>query len=78
MCENSACCFQLKFFVSSHRALANGISLSGSAFGTIFVAPLYNFVNELYGWRIAVRMLSGCLFLTLVCAASYRFVLVLV
>uniref|UniRef100_H2Z8Y3 Major facilitator superfamily (MFS) profile domain-containing protein n=1 Tax=Ciona savignyi TaxID=51511 RepID=H2Z8Y3_CIOSA len=59
-------------YFSSKRALASGICLAGSSLGTLVIAPIYNTLGVNYGWRVALRVLSGVICFTFACAATYR------
>ena len=45
-------------FFTHNRALAIGICLCGSGFGTFTLAPLSQYILEHFGWRWVMRMLS--------------------
>ena len=54
------------FYFENHRALANGITMSGSGIGTFIYSPLCNYLQSEYSWKGAVLILSG---ITLHCIA---------
>ncbi|CAH1104586.1 unnamed protein product [Psylliodes chrysocephalus] len=47
------------YYFESKRALATGISLSGSGFGTIIFPPLVNHLLHIYDWRVANLSLAA-------------------
>lgn len=54
------------------RAIATGIAMSGSGFGTFAYAYLTNFLLEKYGWRGTILILSAILLNGILCGALFR------
>lgn len=54
-----------RWFVK-RRATAMGITAMGFAMGAMILPPLLQFLVDAYGWRDALRMFSGIMFLALV------------
>ena len=59
-------------YFTTHRSLASGMALSGSTLGAMIMAPVYNKLRQLLGWRKALRIISGLTFMTLLNAATYK------
>lgn len=54
------------------RGLANGICISGSAFGSIILPPILRFLLEKYGYRGAILIMGGITLNTWVAALFYE------
>lgn len=59
-------------YFNRKRAIATGIAMSGSGFGTFVYAYLTNFLIQTYDWRGTILILSGLLLNGVVCGAIYR------
>lgn len=46
-------------YFEKYRSVAVGIGVSGSGLGTFVFAPLVAFLNQEYGWRGTLMVLSG-------------------
>ena len=60
------------FYFERHRALANGLTSSGSGIGTFIYSPLTHFLQNKYTWKGALLILSGIVLNCIVCGALYR------
>lgn len=60
------------FYFDKRRALANGLSASGSGVGAFLYAPLCRLLQDHYGWRGALLILAGLVFNCLALAALFR------
>ena len=56
------------YYFESKRALATGIAVCGSGFGTFVFPPLVNILIEYYGWKGANLIISAII---LNCCVSY-------
>lgn len=54
------------------RGLANGICISGSAFGSIFLPPLIRYLLETYGYRGTVLIMGGLTLNTWIAGIFYE------
>ena len=59
------------FYFEKKRALANGITSSGSGIGTFIFSPLCNTLQTEYGWKGALLIISGITLNCLACGALY-------
>ena len=59
-------------YFTTKRALASGVALSGSTLGALVMAPFYEKLQQCLKWRKSLRVISGCTFLMVLCASSYR------
>lgn len=64
------------FYFEKRRALANGITSSGSGIGAFLYSPLTNILQGYYGWKGALLILSGLVLNCAPCGALYRPLLV--
>jgi ACS family hexuronate transporter-like MFS transporter len=55
-----------EWFNAKERALATGIFNSGSAFGSVFAAPVIVWIVLKFGWRAAFALIGGAGFLWLI------------
>ncbi|KAI7881458.1 MFS general substrate transporter [Lichtheimia hyalospora FSU 10163] len=53
-----------------HRGLVNGISATGTGFGSMCFSPLSEYLIRKFGFRIALRVLGGILFVLLAIATA--------
>lgn len=60
------------FWFEKKRALATGLAVSGSGLGTFAIAPLTDYLVEMYGWRGTMLVLSGITLNFLVFGALFR------
>ena len=60
------------FYFEKKRALATGIAVSGSGFGTFAFAPLFEFLIQEYEWRGTLIILSALTLNLVVCGALLR------
>ncbi|XP_014673971.1 PREDICTED: uncharacterized protein LOC106814186 [Priapulus caudatus] len=47
------------FYFEKRRALATGLAVCGSGVGTFLLAPLYQHLTQIYGWRGAMLLQAG-------------------
>ncbi|ELU07220.1 hypothetical protein CAPTEDRAFT_23618, partial [Capitella teleta] len=59
------------FYFEKKRALANGITSSGSGIGVFLFSPLCNYLQTEYGWKGALLIISGITLNCLACGALY-------
>ncbi|ELU07222.1 hypothetical protein CAPTEDRAFT_190146 [Capitella teleta] len=59
------------FYFEKKRALANGITSSGSGIGAFIYSPLCNYLQTEYGWKGALLIISGITLNCLACGALY-------
>lgn len=59
-------------YFEKHRALANGISVSGSGLGNFAIPPLMRVLLDNYGLRGTMLILSGLMLNVCVCGALLR------
>jgi len=59
-------------YFDKHRALANGICISGTAAGSFVFPMLIQFLIQLYGFHGSFLILGGCMLHICVAAALYR------
>ncbi|XP_064627778.1 monocarboxylate transporter 2-like [Lineus longissimus] len=60
------------FYFEKRRALATGISVSGSGIGTFAMAPLMEYLIQTYGWRGTFLLIGGFFLNLVVCGALFR------
>lgn len=60
------------FYFEDRRALATGLSVSGSGIGTFVFAPLSEYLIRVYGWRGTMITLSGIMLNLCVCGALLK------
>lgn len=60
------------FYFEKWRALATSIIVSGSAFGTVVLPPVFTILLKEYTWRDKFRITSGLALCLLLCAVTYR------
>ncbi|KAK3104381.1 hypothetical protein FSP39_000664 [Pinctada imbricata] len=60
------------FYFEKKRALATGIAVSGSGFGTFALAPLFEYLIDEYDWQGTMIILSGLTLNLVVCGALLR------
>ena len=48
----------MPFYVSlfQQRALAYGIATAGNGLGVAVLSPVISYLNDMYGWRITLRI----------------------
>jgi MFS transporter, MCT family, solute carrier family 16 (monocarboxylic acid transporters), member 14 len=51
------------FYFERWRALATGIAVCGSGIGTFLMAPFSTYLIENWGWRVALVVQAGELFM---------------
>lgn len=59
-------------YFDKHRALANGIWLSGTAAGSMAIPPLIEMLMPRYGFRGCILILGACILHVCLCAIAYR------
>lgn len=59
------------FYFEKRRALANGITSSGSGIGTFIYSPLCNYLQSEYGWKGALLIISAITLNCVACGALY-------
>ena len=52
------------FYFEKWRALATGVAVCGSGIGTFLMAPLCTMLIENFGWRGALLIQAGMVFLS--------------
>ena len=57
-------------YFTDRRSLAIGLCLCGSGFGTFSLAPVSQYILEVYGWRWVVRTMAGLALLGTICGAA--------
>lgn len=65
------CLLVLNFYFSKRISLANGITMAGSATGTLIFNATLNRILELYDWRVGFRLFGGICALMFVCGSAY-------
>ena len=60
------------FYFDKWRALANGITSSGSGVGTFVFSPLFSYLIDEYTWKGAMLLLAGIVLHCLVLSSVYR------
>ena len=60
------------YYFDKRRALATGIAVSGSGFGTFVFAPLVAYLLDEYTWKGANIIIAGIVFNGIVFGAIYR------
>ena len=60
------------FYFEKKRALANGITSSGSGIGVFLYSPLTSVLQNYFGWKGALLILSGLVLNCSPCGALYR------
>ena len=64
---NSVTCYFEK-----KRAFATGIAVCGSGLGSAILAPLIEWLINIYGWKGAMLIISGLILNCCVCGALFR------
>lgn len=59
-------------YFDKRRAMATGIAVCGSGIGAFIFAPLGRYLNDTYGWRGSLLILSGLMLNGIACGAVYR------
>ncbi|PVD18876.1 hypothetical protein C0Q70_21433 [Pomacea canaliculata] len=59
-------------YFEKRRAFATGLAVCGSGFGTFILAPLTEYLLEVYGWRGTMLIVGGVLLNAIVCGAVFR------
>ena len=61
----------LRFYFNRNVSLANGITMTGAGFGTLIFNVMLQELDEKYGWRGGMRVLSVFSALTFLCGCAY-------
>ncbi|KAL9980522.1 hypothetical protein ACROYT_G009122 [Oculina patagonica] len=61
----------LRFYFNRNISLANGITMTGAGFGTLVFNVMLQELDEEYGWRGGMRVLSVFAALTFLCGCAY-------
>lgn len=61
----------LRFYFNRNISLANGITMTGAGFGTLVFNVMLQELDEKYGWRGGMRVLSVFSALTFLCGCAY-------
>ena len=59
-------------YFDKHRALANGICVSGTAAGSMVIPPLMEYLVPMYGFRGSILILGACMLHVCFSAVIYR------
>ena len=60
----------VNYYFESRRALATGIAVCGSGFGTFVFAPFASFLIREYGWKGGNMILAGIIFNAIVSVSA--------
>lgn len=61
----------LRFYFNRNISLANGITMTGAGFGTLVFNVILQELDDKYGWRGGMRVLSVFASLTFLCGCAY-------
>lgn len=61
----------LRFYFNRNISLANGITMTGAGFGTLVFNVVLQELDDKYGWRGGMRVLSIFSALTFLCGCAY-------
>ncbi|KAJ7374169.1 hypothetical protein OS493_009511 [Desmophyllum pertusum] len=61
----------LRFYFNRNISLANGITMTGAGFGTLVFNVMLQELDDKYGWRGGMRVLSVFSALTFLCGCAY-------
>lgn len=61
----------LRFYFNRNISLANGITMTGAGFGTLVFNVVLQELDDKYGWRGGMRVLSVFSALTFLCGCAY-------